>query len=187
MRIGIGHDTHRLQPGGPLRVGGVDLPYDVAAVGHSDADVLLHAVTDALLGAVALGDIGQMFPNTDPANKGRDSAEMLSLAYAQVQEAGFTIVNLDCIVFAEQAKIAPHRDNIRQRLAEILNLSRSQVSVKGKTGEGIGTIGRGEAIEAQCIVLLRPLSERYVANEVPEAIDPPGATMDEMDDERWSS
>ncbi len=187
MRIGIGHDTHRLRPGGPLRVGGIDLPHDASAIGHSDADVLLHAITDAILGAAALGDIGEHFPNTDPANAGRDSADMLRLAFAKVQEAGYAIVNLDCIVHAEHAKIAPHREAIRQRIAEILELSKAQVSVKGKTGEGVGPVGRGEAIEAQCIVLLRPLSERLVATDVPEATAEPAAAMDEMDDGRWSS
>ena len=181
MRIGIGHDTHRLQPGGPLRIGGIDLPHEASAVGHSDADVLLHAITDAILGAAALGDIGQLFPNTDPANAGRDSADMLRIAYGKVKEAGYAILNLDCVVHAELAKIAPHREAICSRIAEILELSHSQVSVKGKTGEGVGPVGRAEAIEAQCVVLLRPTAN------VPDVTEPPGATMDELDDGRWSS
>src|SRR3954452_15450447 len=98
MRIGIGHDTHRLSPGGPLRLGGIDIPHDRQAVGHSDADVLLHAITDALLGAAALGDIGELFPDTDERNRGRDSADMLSRAMAKVKAAGYVVVNLDCIV-----------------------------------------------------------------------------------------
>jgi 2-C-methyl-D-erythritol 2,4-cyclodiphosphate synthase len=109
MRVGIGHDTHRLGQGGPLRLGGLEIPHDRHLVGHSDADVLLHAVTDALLGAAALGDIGELFPDTDPANRGRDSADMLTRAYAAVNEAGYELVNLDCIVFAQRPKLSPHK------------------------------------------------------------------------------
>ena len=105
IRVGLGHDTHRLRPGGPLRLGGIDIPHDREAVGHSDADVLLHAVTDALLGAAALGDIGQMFPDTDPENRGRDSAEMLRAALDAVAALGWRIVNIDCIVFAQRPKL----------------------------------------------------------------------------------
>ncbi len=155
MRVGIGHDTHRLAAGGPLRLGGIDIPHDQHAVGHSDADVLLHAITDALLGAAALGDIGELFPDTDPANKDRDSAEMLRQAAARVVAAGFVIENLDCIVFAERPKLGPQKQVIRGRVAEILSLQPTQVSVKAKTGEGLGEIGREESIAAQCVALLR--------------------------------
>ena len=154
MRIGLGEDTHRLTEGGPLRLGGVDIPHDRQAVGHSDADVLLHAVTDALLGAAGLADIGQLFPNTSPENQGRDSAQMLQLAYQQVLAAGYRIVNLDCVVAAEQPKIAPHKESIRQRLAQILSLSVEQVNVKANTGEGVGPVGQQQAIEARCVALL---------------------------------
>jgi 2-C-methyl-D-erythritol 2,4-cyclodiphosphate synthase len=123
-------------------------------VGHSDADVLLHAVTDALLGAAALGDIGEMFPDTDPTNRGRDSAEMLALAARRVEAAGYGIANLDCIVFAQAPKLSPYKDAIRRRIAEILSLAVEQVGVKAKTGEGVGPIGCGEAVSAECIVLL---------------------------------
>lgn len=163
MRVGIGHDTHRLAPGGPLRLGGIDVPHDRHAVGHSDADVLLHAITDALLGAAALGDIGEMFPDTDPANKGRDSAEMLRLAAERVTReeaggyAGYRIVNLDCIVFAQRPKLSAHKEAIRTRVAEILKIYPGQIGIKAKTGEGIGEIGREELIAAQCVALLRPL------------------------------
>lgn len=153
-RIGIGHDTHRLADGGPLRLGGVDVPHDRHAVGHSDADVLLHAITDALLGAAALGDIGELFPDTDEANRGRDSAEMLQLAYGKVMEAGYSLVNLDCIVFAQLPKLSPHKDAIRMRIAAILEVETADVSVKAKTGEGVDSVGREEAIMAQCITLL---------------------------------
>lgn len=159
MRVGIGHDTHRLGPGGPLRLGGLDVAHDRHAIGHSDADVLLHAITDALLGAAALGDIGELFPDTDPANKNRDSADMLRRAAAQVQAAGYRIVNLDCIVFAQRPKLSPHKAAMCQRLAEILDLQPDQIGVKAKTGEGIGEIGREESIMAQCIALLELKTE----------------------------
>ena len=150
----MGHDTHRLQPGGPLRIGGVAIEHDHEMVGHSDADVLLHAVTDALLGAAALGDIGQLFPNTDPANRGRDSADMLTLAWQKVQQAGWQIANLDCIVFAERPKMSPHRQAIQTRIAEILGVEPNQVGLKAKTGEGLDAVGRHEAIQAQAVALL---------------------------------
>ena len=154
FRVGIGHDTHRLQPGGPLRIGGVTIEHDQQMVGHSDADVLLHAVTDALLGAAALGDIGELFPNTDPANRGRDSAEMLAVARLKVQEAGWQIANLDCIVLAEQPKLSPYKQAIQSRIAQLLDLDPTQVGVKAKTGEGLDAVGRREAIQAQVVVLL---------------------------------
>ena len=159
MRVGIGHDTHRLAAGGPLRLGGIDIPHDKRAVGHSDADVLLHAVTDALLGAAAIGDIGELFPDTDPLNKNRDSAEMLRQAEARVVAAGFKIENLDCIIFAERPKLGPHKQSIRRRIAEILSLQPTQVGVKAKTGEGIGEIGREEIIAAECVALLETIDQ----------------------------
>jgi 2-C-methyl-D-erythritol 2,4-cyclodiphosphate synthase len=154
MRVGIGHDTHRLRPGGPLRLGGVNIPHDREPIGHSDADALLHAVIDALLGAAALGDIGQMFPDTDPENRGRDSAEMLAAALEAVATLGWKIVNIDCIVFAQRPKLLPHRQAIRQRLADILGIEPERVGLQAKTGEGLDAIGREEAIAAQCVALL---------------------------------
>jgi 2-C-methyl-D-erythritol 2,4-cyclodiphosphate synthase len=159
MRIGIGHDTHRLQPGGPLRLGGVNIPHDRETIGHSDADVLLHAITDALLGAAALGDIGQMFPDTDATNRGRDSAEMLRAALDDVKLVGLKICNIDCIVFAQRPKILSHKQIIRERLAEILDIEPERIGLKAKTGNFIGPVGREEAIEAQCVVLLEPIVE----------------------------
>jgi 2-C-methyl-D-erythritol 2,4-cyclodiphosphate synthase len=153
-RIGIGHDTHRLAPGGPLRLGGIDIPADWHAVGHSDADVLLHAVTDALLGAAALGDIGEMFPDDDAANRGRDSAEMLKLAWRRVEQPGYRIVNLDCIVFVQEPKISPFKRQMSQRIADTLGIAAQCVGVKAKTGEAVGPVGRREAIMAQCVALL---------------------------------
>ena len=153
-RVGIGHDTHRLAPGGPLRLGGIDIPHDKGAVGHSDADVLMHAVVDAILGAAALGDVGQMFPDTDPANRGRDSAEMLCAARDAVAAVGWRIVNLDCIVFAQRPKLLPHRQAIRKQLADLLDIDPERVSLKGKTGEHVGPIGEEKAIAAECVALL---------------------------------
>jgi len=123
-------------------------------IGHSDADVLLHAVTDALLGAAALGDIGQMFPDTDPANRGRDSAEMLIAARDAVAAIGFQIINIDCIVFAQRPKLLAYRQTVRERIAEILQIEPERIGLKGKTGEGLGPIGLEEAISAQCAALL---------------------------------
>lgn len=154
MRVGIGHDTHRLTTGGPLRLGGVNIPHDHHTLGHSDADVLLHAIVDALLGAAALGDIGELFPDTDEANRGRDSADMLRQAHDRIRQAGFRIVNLDCIVFLQRPKLAPHKPLIRDRIAEILGLPPSRVGLKAKTGEMVGIVGREEAIVAECVALL---------------------------------
>ncbi len=153
-RIGIGHDTHRLGAGGPLRLGGIDIPHDAHLLGHSDADVLLHAVTDALLGATASGDIGELFPDTASENRGRDSAEMLQLAYQQVRQAGYHVVNIDCIVFAQRPKLSTFKLAIRARIAEILAVPIGSIGLKAKTGEQVGPIGRQEAVSAQCIVLL---------------------------------
>ena len=155
-RVGIGHDTHRLRQGGPLRLGGVEISHDQELVGHSDADVLLHAVTDALLGAAALGDIGEMFPDSDPANRGRDSAEMLRAARDAVVRAGWQIGNCDCIVFAEQPRLTPYKQAIRRRMAEILQIDPDRIGLKAKTGEQVGPVGRQEAIAAQCVALLEP-------------------------------
>ncbi|MFK7765814.1 MAG: 2-C-methyl-D-erythritol 2,4-cyclodiphosphate synthase [Mariniblastus sp.] len=154
FRIGIGHDTHRLKPGGPLRLGGLDIEHDQSLDGHSDADVLLHAITDAILGAAALGDIGELFPDTAAENKGRDSAQMLSFAYAQVVAAGYKIANIDCIVFAQQPKLSPHKREIAKKVAEILSLEPNQVGVKAKTGEGVGPVGNSEIMMAECVALL---------------------------------
>ena len=142
-----------------MRIGGVDVPHDRQLVGHSDADVLLHAVTDAVLGAAALGDIGRMFPNTDDANRGRDSAEMLAIAAAKVGDAGYVVVNLDCAVHAERPKLAYYIDAIRHRIAGILRLNPNQIGLKAKTGEGAGPVGREEVIVARCVALLEAAGE----------------------------
>lgn len=154
IRIGLGHDTHRLGPGTGLVIGGITIPHERQALGHSDADVLLHAITDALLGAAALGDIGELFPDTDPANKGRNSAEMLRVAADRVTAAGWRVVNLDCVIFAQRPKILPYRPRILSRIAEVLEIDLEAVWLKAKTGEGVGPIGTEEAIAAECVVLL---------------------------------
>lgn len=154
FRVGIGHDTHRLEAGGPLRLGGLDLPSDFHAVGHSDADALLHAITDAVLGAAAMGDIGDMFPDTSPENKDRDSADMLSEAIGRARQSGFRLVNLDCIVFLERPKLTLHKERIVARISDIVGLPPFRVGIKGKTGEGIGPIGQSQAISTECVALM---------------------------------
>ena len=154
FRIGLGHDTHRLGPGNGLVIGGIVIEHDRAAIGHSVADVLLHAVTDAVLGAAALGDIGALFPDDDPANRGRDSAGMLRIAWDRVAAAGWRIVNLDCVIFAQRPKILPHRSRIRERIAAILGIDPDSVGLKAKTGEGVGPIGEELAIAAECVALI---------------------------------
>lgn len=162
--MGIGHDTHRLEAGGPLILGGVRVAHDRHAVGHSDADVLLHALTDALLGAAGLGDIGELFPDTDPANRGRDSGRMLQSAAGKVADAGFRIVNVDCIVFAQRPRLSGHKRAIRLRLAELLGIPPEQIGVKAKTGEGLGPVGTEAAIGASCVALLEKVALRQSEN-----------------------
>lgn len=154
FRVGAGHDSHTLAAGGPLRVGGVDIPHTHHAVGHSDADVLLHALTDAILGALAEGDIGTLFPNTAAENAGRDSADFVAEALRRANARGYRLVNIDSTVFAQRPKLSPHRETIRSRIAELLGVNVDQVSLKAKTGEGVGPIGREEALAAEVIVLL---------------------------------
>lgn len=137
-----------------MRLGGIDIPHDRRAVGHSDADVLLHAITDAVLGAAALGDIGELFPDTDEENRGRDSADMLRQAYDRVRQAGYQIVNLDCIVFAQRPKLSAYKETIQERIAEILQTPSTCIGVKAKTGERVDAVGREEAIMAQCVALV---------------------------------
>ncbi len=155
-RIGIGHDTHRLGEGGPLRLAGLEIDHDRHLIGHSDADVLLHAVTDALLGALSLGDIGELFPDTEAANHNRDSKEFLDAALQQIKSAGFGVGNLDCVVHAQRPKLSPYKDELRRRLAGMLEVPATAVSVKAKTGELVGPVGREEAITVQCVVILLP-------------------------------
>ena len=154
MRVGIGHDTHRLGPGRPLILGGVRIEHDRGLVGHSDADVVLHAVTDALLGAAGLGDIGDAYPDTDPAYRDRDSAFFVRDTLARLNRAGWAVVNVDVTVFAQEPKLGPVKQAIRRRLAELLRLDVEAVNVKAKTGEKVGAIGRAEAIGCHAAVLI---------------------------------
>ncbi|MBI1347434.1 2-C-methyl-D-erythritol 2,4-cyclodiphosphate synthase [bacterium] len=153
-RIGLGHDRHRLIEGRPLILGGVTIPSDRGLDGHSDADVLLHAITDALLGALALGDIGEWFPNTDPQWHNADSVVFVTAAAQAVRERGWEIANLDCTIHAERPKLSPYKRNIAERIAALLQITSEQVNVKAKTGEKVGPIGRQEAMDADAVVLL---------------------------------
>ncbi|MDR2439046.1 MAG: 2-C-methyl-D-erythritol 2,4-cyclodiphosphate synthase [Planctomycetaceae bacterium] len=154
FRIGLGHDTHRLGEGSSILLGGVRIEHSRCLLGHSDADVLFHAIIDAILGAAGLGDIGEFFPDTDPINRNRDSMEMLQIVWNTVRSQGWRIVNLDTIIFAEHPKISPYKETIKNKIAQILGITPNQVGVKAKTGEKVGFIGREEAISAECIVLL---------------------------------
>ena len=153
-RVGIGYDSHRFAPGGPLRLGGIDIPADVHCEAHSDGDAVCHAVTDAILGAAGLGDIGEMFPDTDAANKDRDSIAMLEAARARLRDAGWSVGNVDVTVVTQRPRIGPHRPAIRLRLANALMVDETAVSVKGKTNEGMGWIGREEGLAVMAVALL---------------------------------
>ena len=155
-RVGVGYDSHRFAPGGPLILGGIAIPSDVHLDGHSDGDAIAHAVTDAILGAMSLGDIGEMFADTDPANAGRDSIEMLRLATERVRAAGWSVHQVDVVVIAESPKIAPHRDAMRDRIAGALGIGHADVSIKGKTNERMGFVGRGEGIACMATAMVVP-------------------------------
>ncbi len=154
FRVGLGFDTHRLGNGGPIRIGGIDIPADVHSIGHSDADVLLHAITDALLGSIAEPDIGRLFPDTAAENRSRDSADFLAEAVRRLRAGGYEIGNLDCVISAQQPKFAPYIDQIQARIAELVDVAIADVGLKAKTGEGVGPVGHAEAIEARCVVLV---------------------------------
>ncbi|MDR0553822.1 MAG: 2-C-methyl-D-erythritol 2,4-cyclodiphosphate synthase [Treponema sp.] len=161
IRIGLGRDLHRLVSGRPFLLGGVKLPSEQGELGHSDGDVLIHAIIDALLGAIGLGDIGELFPPSDPAWEHADSRELLKIASTRVFMAGWRLVNVDCVVTCEQPKILPHREAIRQSLAEILRIPVETIFVKGKTNEGMDALGRGAAVEALALALLERIPEKY--------------------------
>lgn len=137
-----------------MRLGGIDVPHDHGTEGHSDADVLLHAITDAILGAAGLPDIGELFPDTWEENRGRDSGEILQLAYGRVNLAHLRLVNLDCVIACEKPKLAEHKGAIRQRIADLLHAKADQINLKAKTGEGVGPVGQQHVIEARCVALL---------------------------------
>ncbi len=154
IRIGEGWDVHALVPGRRLMIGGVELPFERGLLGHSDADVLLHAITDALLGAAALGDIGRLFPDTDERFRGADSMVLLGEAARRVRELGWKIGNVDSTVMAQAPRLAPHLDAMCARIAQALQVAPGQVNVKAKTAEKMGPVGQGLAIEARAVVLL---------------------------------
>ena len=154
MRIGFGYDSHRFEEGRRLVLGGVEFPEETGLAGHSDADVLMHAIIDALFGATALGDIGSHFPDNDPKWKDADSAKLLSAAVAEVSAAGYRVANIDATVICERPKLRPKIDAIRRRLADILGIDVSCVSVKGKTNEHMDDIGAGLGVSAHAVALL---------------------------------
>ncbi len=154
LRVGEGWDTHALVPGRALWLGGVRIPHDRGLLGHSDADALLHAITDAILGAAGLGDIGSHFPDTDPRLAGADSHRLLAEAMGAVHAAGWAVVNVDSTIVAQSPRMAPHIGAMRERIAEALGIEVQRVNVKAKTAERMGPVGRGEAIEARAVCLL---------------------------------
>ena len=166
MRIGQGYDVHKLAENRPLVLGGVTIPYEKGLLGHSDADVLVHAVMDALLGAAALGDIGQHFPDSDPAYKGISSIELLKKAGGLLGDRGYIIENIDSTVIAQSPRLAPYRAQMAENIAAALGLDSSRVSVKATTEEGLGFTGRGEGISAQAITLLTEAADYCYDNKI---------------------
>jgi 2-C-methyl-D-erythritol 2,4-cyclodiphosphate synthase len=154
MRIGMGYDVHRLVPGRKLILGGITIPFEKGLLGHSDADVLVHAICDALLGAAGLGDIGLHFPDTDPQFKDIYSIKLLKQTCRMVRDKGFSIVNADATLFAEAPKISPHREQMRNTIAQTMEIEPDQINIKATTTEGLGMIGKGEGMAAMCMVLI---------------------------------
>ena len=154
IKVGIGYDSHRFAPPGPMILGGVSIPADVHLHGHSDGDAIAHALTDAILGAAGAGDIGQLFPDTDQRNKGRDSLEMLRMAVERVNATGWRVAQVDVVVVTEQPKIGPHREAMRVVLAKTLGVTAADISIKGKTNEGMGWIGRGEGLGCMAVATI---------------------------------
>ena len=167
MRIGQGFDVHALVPGRKLIVGGVEIPFDRGLEGHSDADVLLHAITDALLGAAGLGDIGRHFPDTDPAHRGADSRALLRAAMAKASAAGFIVGNVDATIIAQAPKMVPHIPEMVRHIAADLGVDAARVNVKAKTTERLGFTGRGEGIAAEAVVLLEDAPKTWITPDVP--------------------
>jgi 2-C-methyl-D-erythritol 2,4-cyclodiphosphate synthase len=155
LRVGTGFDAHALEDGVPLVLGGVRIDYPRGLAGHSDGDVLAHALTDAVLGAAGMADIGALFPSGDPRYEGADSIELLREAWRQVREAGWTLVNADVVLIGEEPRLAPHREAMRERLASALDAEPGQVAVRATTTDGLGFTGRGEGLAAQAVALLQ--------------------------------
>jgi 2-C-methyl-D-erythritol 2,4-cyclodiphosphate synthase len=154
-RIGMGYDIHRMVPGRPLILGGETIPYPRGPLGHSDADVLVHAACDALLGAAGMGDIGEMFPDTDPTYKDAYSIDLLKTAYQRVREEGLQLVNMDATIFAEAPKLSPYKKVMADRLAACMQVEPARINIKATTTEGLGAIGSGDGIAAMCVVMIR--------------------------------
>lgn len=166
MRIGMGYDVHRLTEGRRLIIGGVEIPYEKGLLGHSDADVLLHAVMDALLGAAALGDIGKHFPDTDEAYKGVSSMKLLERVRELVEQEIYVISNIDATIIAQKPKMAPYIEEMRENIAEVLHIEKSQVNIKATTEEGLGFTGSGEGISAQAVACLETVANySYAVNQ----------------------
>ncbi|MBF0223966.1 MAG: 2-C-methyl-D-erythritol 2,4-cyclodiphosphate synthase [Desulfobacterales bacterium] len=155
MRIGMGYDVHRLSIGRKLILGGIEIPYIKGLLGHSDADVLVHAICDALLGAACMGDIGMHFPDTDPQFKDIYSIILLKKTYEMIRKQGFSIINIDSTIFAEKPKISPHRESMQKKISETLQINLDRVNIKATTTEGLGIIGQEDAIGAMCVTLLK--------------------------------
>ena len=153
-RIGLGYDSHKLVDGAGLILGGVRVPHDKSLLGHSDADALLHAISDALLGAAALGDIGQTFPDTAEENRGRDSGEMLKIIWERVQADGYKLGNVDAVVLAQKPKLAPYIPAMRENIARILDVPAESIGLKAKTGEGVGPVGEERLLEVHATALI---------------------------------
>jgi 2-C-methyl-D-erythritol 2,4-cyclodiphosphate synthase len=159
FRIGQGFDVHQLTEGRPLILGGITIPYEKGLLGHSDADVLLHTVSDACLGAIGEGDIGRHFPDTDPNFKDADSAKLMEHVWQLVKDKGYELVNADCTIIAQKPKMAPYIGQMRERIAELLEASPEQINVKATTTEKLGFTGRGEGIASQVVVLLKKVNQ----------------------------
>lgn len=159
FRVGLGHDTHRLVKGRPLILAGVRIEHETGLLGHSDADIVLHAMADALLGAIGRGDIGEHFPDTDPACKDLDSSKLLADVMKLVGSLGWSVVNTDIIVHAQAPKLLPHKAAMKQNLAQLLRVSEERVNLKAKTGEKVGPVGRSEAMQAEAVVLIERSTE----------------------------
>jgi 2-C-methyl-D-erythritol 2,4-cyclodiphosphate synthase len=154
-RIGLGYDIHRLVTGRPLIIGGVTIPFEKGLLGHSDADVLVHAACDALLGAAGMGDIGEHFPDTDPRYRGADSIGLMKTVYAKIKKEGWELVNMDATIFAQAPRMTPYKTEMAGRMADCMAVKQRRISIKATTTEKLGAIGRGEGIAAMCVALLQ--------------------------------
>lgn len=155
-RIGLGYDIHRLVPGRALVLGGETIPFDKGLLGHSDADVLVHAACDALLGAAGLGDIGEHFPDTDPRYRDAYSIDLLTSVYRKIKKNGLALVNMDATIFAQAPRLSPYKDRMAIRMADSMSVDRHLINIKATTNEGLGAIGNGNGMAAMCVVLLQP-------------------------------